>query len=231
QAAVVKLALDDRTEEGFEARSSRIEMSIRKHGKRTVQHLFTWLLDKTWSHAISNENLVVRVTPRPIGETADWVRNITRPAEPAPAPRPVAVTPLRLDRPVLAALATPNTPTPTRRPAVTATPTARIATAETLRNENIALIQALPNRETIPADWVRNITRPAEPAPAPRPVAVTPLRLDRPVLAALATPNTPTPTRRPAVTATPTARIATAETLRNENIALIQALPNRETML
>lgn len=149
QAAVVKLALDDRTEEGFEARSSRLEMSIRKHGKRTVQHLFTWLLDKTWSHAISNENLVVRVTPRPIGETADWVRNITRPAEPAPAPRPVAVTPLRLDRPVLAALATPNTPTPTRRPAVTATPTARIATAETLRNENIALIQALPNRETM----------------------------------------------------------------------------------
>ncbi len=151
QTAVVELALDDRTEEGFEARSSRIRMSIRKRGKRTTQHLFTWALDKAWTHAISNENLVVRVTPRPLGETADWVRQLTQPAlphppQPQPGLQPVVVRPLLLDRAAVARLATPGTATPAPRPAATAaaTPTNRIAAAKTLRNENLALISKLP---------------------------------------------------------------------------------------
>lgn len=157
QTAVVELALDERTEEGFEARSSRVRMAIRKRGKRTTQHLFTWALDKAWTHAISNENLVVRVTPRPLGETADWVRNLTQPAQPRPpqpqpqpALQPVAVRPLLLDRSAVARLATVETASPTARPAATATVTSttRIAAAKTLRNENLALISKLPSGYT-----------------------------------------------------------------------------------
>lgn len=154
QTAVVELALDDRTEEGFEARSSRVRMSIRKRGKRTIQHLFTWAMDKAWTHAISNENLVVHVTPRPIGETADWVQNLARPAQPhppqpQPALQPVTVRPMMLDRSAVARLATRETATPTPRPAAaTATATTRIAAANTLRNENLALISKLPGGYT-----------------------------------------------------------------------------------
>lgn len=147
QTALVELELDDRTEEGFETRSTRVRMAIRKQGKRTVQHLFTYLLDKSWSHAISNENLVVRVTPQPIGETADWVGNITRPAQPPAAVlQPFPIHAITLDRATIAALATKETATPTRRPASTPSNTRRIEAARSLRNENITLIQKLPSR-------------------------------------------------------------------------------------
>lgn len=153
QSAILTFELDDNTDEGFETRSTRVKLSVKKRGKRTVQHLFTYLLDKKWEHAISAENRVVRVKPMPIGRTAQWVSSLTRPQPARPlVVQPLAVQPalirhsVALDSSAVATLAKRGTTTATVKPQLTLATSARINTAEALRNKNFKAIERLPTQ-------------------------------------------------------------------------------------
>ncbi len=149
QVVTIPVSLRDDTEEGFEIRSSRVKLKIRKAGKRTIQHQFTYGLDKRWAHEIANVNLVVNVTPTPVGATATWVRNITRPSQPT---QPTELTfnasmvrrDLVLSPAVTAAALERSTPVATRRPSTASANSTRINTAEVLRNRNQRVIEHLP---------------------------------------------------------------------------------------
>lgn len=159
KVANITFRLPDDIDEGFEIRSSRVKLSVRRHSKRTVQAIKMYALDKVWKPVISPENLVVRVTPSPIGETGAWVQSLSQsppssppshPVDPAPPPQSAIgriatlAQPLQL-RPVTAqAMLGGNAPRLTRRPVQATSDATRIAAAKVVRSRNLAAIEKLP---------------------------------------------------------------------------------------
>jgi hypothetical protein len=133
--------------------SSRIKLRISKTGVSTAQIVNVYGLDKEWSPKLAPQNVVVKVTPAPVGGTAAWVQRLRTPAPGGPGvvvgPRPlqphvrrvvlhdVAATPASTPAPA------PAEPVAMRRPLAIGA-TAKIARAGEVETKNQQVISRLP---------------------------------------------------------------------------------------
>ncbi len=159
-------ALQATAPEGHTATSTYLLLEAARVGRPRAQIIRAFALPKTWRQAIAPENVVVDVTPQPLGRTADYVRALTSPT-PTPTPTPgrvVIVRDHRRDDRAFPAPVVRTAPAPApERPAEVA---ARVERSAMLRMRTAEVVEALPNsRIRVPIrDFV--FVRPDTPPPA-----------------------------------------------------------------
>jgi hypothetical protein len=88
----VSCSLQANAPEGQVATSTYLLFEVAKAGRSVAQIVRAFALPKTWKQAVAPENVIVDITPRALGRTADYVRALSAPVPlPTPTPRPVVI--------------------------------------------------------------------------------------------------------------------------------------------
>lgn len=96
QVMVLTFSLRDNVQEDFQARSGKLEISLKKQGRPAKQHITSFSLDKLWLMKLAPENVAIEVTPQPLGTANNWINSLTssggnpRPATPTLRPTHLA---------------------------------------------------------------------------------------------------------------------------------------------